>query len=109
MLGMARNTQGGMVATNAEGYLIDPSDWTEDFAQEVAERRHRLDGRTLEGDPLHAQMAGRARRGARCAPRHEVPGRRQRGWSGARLRALPVWLCETGVQDRRHEEATRVE
>ena len=41
---MARNTQGGTVATNAEGYLIDPSDWTEDFAQEVAERRHRLDG-----------------------------------------------------------------
>jgi TusE/DsrC/DsvC family sulfur relay protein len=36
MLGMARNTHGGTVATDAEGYLVDPSDWTEDFAQEVA-------------------------------------------------------------------------
>jgi tRNA 2-thiouridine synthesizing protein E len=36
MLGMAHNVHGGAVATDAEGYLVDPSDWTEDFAQEVA-------------------------------------------------------------------------
>ena len=33
---MARNTHGDTVATDTEGYLVDPLDWTEDFAQEVA-------------------------------------------------------------------------
>ncbi len=31
---MASN--GGATATDAEGYLVDPSEWTEDFAVEVA-------------------------------------------------------------------------
>lgn len=35
---MAQNTHGGPIVTDAEGYLVDPSDWTEDFAQEVARR-----------------------------------------------------------------------
>jgi len=33
---MAGNTHDGTAATDAEGYLVDPSDWSEDFAQQVA-------------------------------------------------------------------------
>jgi len=34
---MVRQAQSGKAPTDAEGYLIDPSDWTESFAKEVAQ------------------------------------------------------------------------
>jgi tRNA 2-thiouridine synthesizing protein E len=34
---MAGNHDSGTVATDAEGYLIDPSQWTEKFAETVAQ------------------------------------------------------------------------
>jgi tRNA 2-thiouridine synthesizing protein E len=34
---MARDHQSGTALVDAEGYLIDPSDWTEEFAQATAE------------------------------------------------------------------------
>lgn len=34
MTGMARD--GDAVATDVEGYLVDPSEWSEDFAKKVA-------------------------------------------------------------------------
>jgi tRNA 2-thiouridine synthesizing protein E len=37
MLGMARDPHTGTASTDAEGYLVDPSEWTEEFAQEVAQ------------------------------------------------------------------------
>jgi tRNA 2-thiouridine synthesizing protein E len=37
VLGMSRETHIGTIQTGAEGYLIDPSDWTETFAQAVAQ------------------------------------------------------------------------
>ncbi len=33
---MARDAHSGSAATDAEGYLVDPADWTEDFAEKVA-------------------------------------------------------------------------
>ncbi len=33
---MARNTAGETTTTDVEGYLVDPSDWSEDFARTVA-------------------------------------------------------------------------
>jgi TusE/DsrC/DsvC family sulfur relay protein len=36
MFGMVRN--GNSLTTDVEGYLVDPSEWTEDFAKEVAGR-----------------------------------------------------------------------
>jgi tRNA 2-thiouridine synthesizing protein E len=36
MLGMIRD--GSSLITDAEGYIVDPSQWTEDFANEVARR-----------------------------------------------------------------------
>ena len=37
MLGMAGDPPSGTALTDAEGYLIDPSEWTEEFAEEVAQ------------------------------------------------------------------------
>jgi tRNA 2-thiouridine synthesizing protein E len=37
MHGMARNPHSGAVLTDAEGYLVDPSEWTEEFAEKVAQ------------------------------------------------------------------------
>jgi dissimilatory sulfite reductase related protein len=34
---MARDPQNGTVPTDAEGYLIDPSVWTEEFAKDIAQ------------------------------------------------------------------------
>ena len=36
MLGMIRD--GSSLITDAEGYIVDPSQWTEDFANEAARR-----------------------------------------------------------------------
>jgi tRNA 2-thiouridine synthesizing protein E len=37
MLGMARDPHIGTAPTDAEGYLVDPSEWTEEFAEQVAQ------------------------------------------------------------------------
>jgi tRNA 2-thiouridine synthesizing protein E len=37
MLGMARDPHTGTAVTDAEGYLFDPSEWTEEFAEAAAQ------------------------------------------------------------------------
>jgi TusE/DsrC/DsvC family sulfur relay protein len=37
MVGMARDPHSGTVPTDAEDYVVNPSDWTEKFAEEVAQ------------------------------------------------------------------------
>jgi tRNA 2-thiouridine synthesizing protein E len=36
VVGVARDPHSGTILTDAEGYLVDPSEWTEGFADEAA-------------------------------------------------------------------------
>jgi len=43
---MASNSSSSTVTTDAEGYLVDPSEWSEDFAEAVAQ----IEALTLTGE-----------------------------------------------------------
>ncbi|MCZ7657063.1 MAG: TusE/DsrC/DsvC family sulfur relay protein [Xanthobacteraceae bacterium] len=96
--------------TDAEGYLVDPSEWTEALAEKVA----RTEGIALTDE--HWRVIRFIRRWLEehgvtpdAFAMSEVPGRRPGSWTGAHVRAPFLRLRETGLQDCRNEEAARVE
>ena len=98
------------VATDAEGYLVDPAQWSEDFAEKVAQS----EGITLTEEHWKAIRFMRGwleEHGVAPDARHVMKflaGGREAG-RARHLRAVPLWLRKAGVQDRGHEEATCLE
>ena len=94
-------------SVDAEGFLADPSQWTEEMAAEIAarERHRRADRPPLAGDQLHARRPT-WRTGS--APSIRTLGKA----SGVPIKELyqlfPKGPGEARRQDRRHPQAARL-